>query len=280
LSYPARKAAVARAAAVTGVSRLSQVLQARVPHLRVLNYHGVPQRLEASFVAQIEHVLERYRPVAVDEVLGAKALQAPSVIFTFDDGLANHHAVVAPVLERYGLEGVFSVPADFPSIPEPEQAAWFTAHVRAGADAEHADAADRRALSWEQLRDLVRRGHVVCSHTRTHRRIVAGMSAAELRDEIVESRRRLERELGAPVAGFCWPVARDPKANAADVLVRETYDFALVGDSRPLRVVRDRHRIARTNLEASWPLDAVDFQLSGVVDLRLAVRRMRAALWR
>ena len=60
--------------------------------------------------------------------------------------------------------------------------------------------AERLAL----VRDAVRRGHAIASHTLTHRWLPA-LSREERRREIAESRSRLVDLLGVPVAGFRAP---------------------------------------------------------------------------
>ena len=81
-----------------------------------------------------------------------------------------------------------------------------------------------------------------------------------------------------PVDGFCWPVQRDPQATVALELVRATYSYGLSGDTRPVRKHHDPLDVYRTRLEASWPLEAVDMQISGIIDLIFALRRLRNAM--
>jgi peptidoglycan/xylan/chitin deacetylase (PgdA/CDA1 family) len=61
-----------------------------------------------------------------------------------------------------------------------------------------------RMLSWEELRRMVRSGHTVGSHTVSHPNL-AHVGSEELKTELIESRRRLEHELGVPVAHFAYP---------------------------------------------------------------------------
>jgi peptidoglycan/xylan/chitin deacetylase (PgdA/CDA1 family) len=59
-------------------------------------------------------------------------------------------------------------------------------------------------LSWEQVRQMHRLGMVIGSHTMTHPNLPnAGPERA--RAEIVESKARLEAEIGAPVTMFSYP---------------------------------------------------------------------------
>src|SRR5207249_1767706 len=127
--------------------------------------------------------------------------------------------------------------------------------VRGTANAEHDSDDDLRSMSWSQLRELVRAGHLVCCHTRTHVRMGGVVDLEILIPEIVDAGDYLETQLGAAIAGFCWPVAMYGATSTAEALVRERYRYALCSGSRPLRGHHDPFRVYRTNLEASWSLD-------------------------
>ena len=61
-----------------------------------------------------------------------------------------------------------------------------------------------RMLNWDELRRMVRDGHTVGSHTVSHPNL-AHVVADELKTELVESKRRLEQELGVTVPHFAYP---------------------------------------------------------------------------
>lgn len=90
-------------------------------------------------------------------------------------------------------------------------------------------------MSWAQLREMQASGWVdIGSHTCTHQRLTTALSSSELEREIVESRVRLERELGTSVNLFCFPNG-DYSAQALS-LVKAHYDAAVTtqkGINRP-----------------------------------------------
>ena len=133
-------------------------------------------------------------------------------------------------------------------------------------------------MSWDQVRELVDRGHRICCHSLSHEVLGPGTTNRTLTAEVVESRTRLEDELGVPVDGFCWPVSFDPRARAAIRLVREIYEYGLVTDTAPLRKGHDPLNVYRTRFEVSWPLEALDLHTSGVIDVAHLLRRVRASV--
>jgi peptidoglycan/xylan/chitin deacetylase (PgdA/CDA1 family) len=59
-------------------------------------------------------------------------------------------------------------------------------------------------MTWDQVRELRRRGHTVGSHTLTHPNM-AHVSAQELQNELVQSKCKLEQMLDEPVIHFSYP---------------------------------------------------------------------------
>ncbi len=139
----------------------------------------------AEFERQIEYLAtEGYHFLNPDEmcafVLGHARLPDPSVLITFDDGCESVYSVASAALKRYGARGTVFVTTD----PE---AYVFTLH----------GSTDRR-MTDDELRSLDGPVVSVESHGVTHLPM-RGMSDVDLRRELVESKRELERILARPV---------------------------------------------------------------------------------
>jgi len=65
---------------------------------------------------------------------------------------------------------------------------------------------DEVLMTWDQVRELHRQGMDVESHTRTHR-VLTTLPPADLREELVGSRRVLEEKLDAEVRAIAYPVS-------------------------------------------------------------------------
>jgi peptidoglycan/xylan/chitin deacetylase (PgdA/CDA1 family) len=83
--------------------------------LTIVMYHyvrdagGVPARTPSELERELDHVAERYTTVRLQDV-GDGTWPDNACLLTFDDGLVEHLATVAPALERRGLTGVFCPP--------------------------------------------------------------------------------------------------------------------------------------------------------------------------
>ncbi len=93
----------------------SDVREGTLTPLTIVTYHyirdgaRVHARSTAELEAQLDHVARTYECLrGADVARGGWPENA--CLLTFDDGLVEHLATVAPALERWGLTGVFCVP--------------------------------------------------------------------------------------------------------------------------------------------------------------------------
>ncbi len=159
----------------------------------VLMYHHVTagpadEALETSaavFARQMDFLHRRgYSVMGPEELLlriksGAKPRK--EVVLTFDDGHSDCYENALPVLEKYGFKAIFFVIGDWVGKPG--------------------------FMTWDQLKDLQRRGHVVGSHSMSHGFLTA-IPIAEAKQEVYNSKHLIEEMLHSDVAWFCYPAGR------------------------------------------------------------------------
>jgi peptidoglycan/xylan/chitin deacetylase (PgdA/CDA1 family) len=74
-----------------------------------------PYKTAAQFEADVRYARSRavrYRDVVASRT-GGTPLPLNSVLFTFDDGMAECFGVIRPILQRHGVDGVFFVTTDY-----------------------------------------------------------------------------------------------------------------------------------------------------------------------
>jgi len=181
----------------------------------------------------------------------------PGLIISFDDGYRSHFEIVAPILEKYGLTGWFFVAVDEMNL------------------ATNPPESSSNGMDQQQMIALDQR-HQIGSHTQTHRRLTKQVDHAEMVSEIFGSKKHLGAILGRDVELFCWVGGEEPSYSkeAAD-LIRKGYRYAFMTNSCPITSATSPLQLQRTNIEASFPLSQVRFQLSGLMDLFYLRKRRR-----
>jgi peptidoglycan/xylan/chitin deacetylase (PgdA/CDA1 family) len=240
-------------------------------YIRVVNYHATPDA--DALDRQLAYLARHFTPAEPadleDCLAGRPVGDKPRLLLTFDDGYRSNYDVAAPIIERHGFRGWFFVPEGY------------IASDRSAADTDFAARSDEpeARMTWDECRDLLARGHRIGCHTRTHIRLADDVPHDRLADEIGQAGRDMAAKLRAPVEDFCWVGGEERSygANAYEEIRRAGYRRVFMTNLLPVLPGSPAEWIQRTNLEAGWPLDAVRFYLSGLMDLAYAPKRRRLA---
>ena len=143
------------------------------------------------------------------------ARREPALAITFDDGYADNAEIAAPILDRLGLNATFFVSTG--AIGARNPFAW-----------DRALPTPPPLMTWPQVRELHRAGFAIGSHTVSHPRLSQTRGAA-LEAELVDSRSRLESEVGEPVRDFAFPFGQpgDCDETAREAVRRAGYRCCL-----------------------------------------------------
>jgi peptidoglycan/xylan/chitin deacetylase (PgdA/CDA1 family) len=123
------------------------------------------------------------------EDLAAGRELAPTAFLSFDDGFLDNYETAMPLLRERGERAfVFVLP---PLVDEGAPLAWPEVAEDAGRHPE-----TMRSVSWAMLEEMKEAGFEVGSHGLTHAHLPR-LAAEELREELLDSRRRIAERLGA-----------------------------------------------------------------------------------
>lgn len=169
--------------------------RARLARVPVIMYHDIlPEKqvffdvTPAEFEADLQLIRENgLTPISLDQLVAHLRTGIPlppkPILLSFDDGYEGHYTYVYPLLKQYGYPGMFGI---------------YTNKV--------GRTLGRSSLTWEQLREMAADPLVtIASHSISHPPDLRELPDDHLRQEIVESKRILETELGIAIEHFVYP---------------------------------------------------------------------------
>jgi peptidoglycan/xylan/chitin deacetylase (PgdA/CDA1 family) len=109
------------------------------------------------------------------------------VVLTFDDGFLDFYTNAFPILKHHGFTATVFLPTSF-------------------IGAVGKTNIEKPFLSWPQVRELVNEGVTFGSHTVSHG-YMAGMTHADVEQELRQSKDTIEERTGIPVRSFSYPYA-------------------------------------------------------------------------
>jgi peptidoglycan/xylan/chitin deacetylase (PgdA/CDA1 family) len=213
------------------------------PHWRILCYHTVPDGLTDAFRAQ----LTAFREMGfwfTDFEQGLRLCQGqgftrPTMTVTFDDAYRTAYTNALPVLEELGIKGFHYLIVDYVN----------TGHTYRAEN-------PLPAMTWDQVRDWVRLGHGVGSHTFTHEHLEV-CSDSRLIDECARSRRVLEERLQVPVCHLSYPCGYHSKRTYRLIKAGRLYDTAATIDRGRMRAGHDPYKLRRDVCDPRWSVESV-----------------------
>jgi len=146
----------------------------------VKRYIATPHTLESELVYLRQN---DYTSISFDDLanhlLYGTPLPPKPVIISFDDGWEWQYTYALPLLKQYRFTATF--------------------YIQIGA------VGRRNYLSWDEVRGLAAAGMQIGSHTFRHPCLTRVRREETLRREIIDSKKELERRIGAPVTTFAYP---------------------------------------------------------------------------
>jgi peptidoglycan/xylan/chitin deacetylase (PgdA/CDA1 family) len=161
----------------------------------------------ARFEAQLKYLKDRgWRTITTDQLadhMKNRTCPAPrTMVVTVDDSARFGYTNAAPILEKLGMRATYFVVVGM--------------------------ASQSNALSFNDMRDLLSRGHGIGNHSMTHLDLV-GRGQNALDREVEQSQQRLRDELGFRPRTFAYPNGTHD-ANARARVAQSGFELAFTAD--------------------------------------------------
>ncbi len=234
-------------------------------YIRIVNYHTSPEAERHLFQNQVEWFLERFENCDMEKMasfLRGESVfrEKPGIIFTFDDGFLENYQVAHQVLKEQNATGWYMVSSGF-----------------VGQQNHQSHNGCHDYMTAEQLRTILADGGVIGCHTYSHHRMDINDTEEILFHEIVEAKSQLQKLTGTEINLFCWCGGEEETytQKAAELIRSAGYTYAFMTNSEVIRPDTNRFQMDRSNIEASWPISLVKFQICGLMDYRFSGKRRR-----
>jgi peptidoglycan/xylan/chitin deacetylase (PgdA/CDA1 family) len=189
---------------------------AKVP---IAMYHDILPKKEVFFDVTPEELEEHFQlmkseqvtPISLNQLVAHLRTGSPlpkkPILLTFDDGYGGHYEYVYPLLKKYNFPAVFSV---------------YTSNM--GIDT------GRTHFTWEQLKEMAADPLItIAGHSKTHPPNLTKMTDEQLQQEIFESKKIIEENLGEPIHYFTYPAGHND-ARVRELVAKAGYIAGLAMD--------------------------------------------------
>lgn len=176
----------------------------------------------------------------------------PLIAFTYDDGFEECSTVICPVLEKYHCNAAFFVNSNYIN-GDQEYVSKFNKDICSPG---------RKPMTWEQIKDMNKRGHIIGSHTLDHRDL-SKLNTEDIMYQTEKNKSLIEGVIGDVCDYFAWPFGRMMHFNQEALSIAKKYHRYIFSATNYTKYYSMRGQVInRRHIESYWPKSHVKYFLS------------------
>ena len=175
--------------------------------IRVLVYHHIEKKDINLFSRQLNQIKKNFNFITPkqfeDHVSNKYKLKGKNVLLTFDDGFNSNYFIAKKILNKLRIKAIFFVPSDFIKINSVSKAKKFIRNNILDQKLP-SDFSTLNNMSIQDLKQLIKNGHTIGGHSKTHSNLGSIYDTKKLKNEIINSARYLEKVLDIKIKHFAF----------------------------------------------------------------------------
>ena len=176
--------------------------------LRVLIFHGIMPNQEKRLAIIIKWLSKSWNFVSPKDFESMLSVSKPilgnNLLLSFDDGFISNRKIADKILNPMGIPALFFVVSDFIEIKNQRESKEFALKNMYNGNDNNNDLNIEQNMSWSDLKTLVKDGHTIGAHTKTHARLSDISKPINLKEEIVNSANTIEQRVGVEISHFAF----------------------------------------------------------------------------
>ncbi|WP_415323603.1 polysaccharide deacetylase family protein [Candidatus Pelagibacter sp. Uisw_127] len=134
---------------------------------------------------------------------GKQKLKGKNILLTFDDGFNSNFLIAEKILKKLKIKAIFFVPSDFIKINSSSKARIFIKKNILD-QILPSDFNFVKNINTTNLKKLIKNGHLIGAHTKTHANLALISDNRKLKNEIINSAHNLEKLLKIKIKHFAF----------------------------------------------------------------------------
>ena len=236
-------------------------------NIRVLIYHDFKSDYEIKqFKNQILSLKKEYEFISPDEFeeyLNNKPIKGEKILITFDDGFKSNRIVAEKVLNKLNIKALFFIISDF--IGAKKNSSRYNSIMRNIYPNRIEKFKGDDAMNKNDIDFLLSTGHKIGCHTLSHQMLSKVSSIENLNDELIASKRNLQKEFGIEIKHFAFPFGTFESVNKEALkILDKNFDFihsGLRGNN-----VANKKLINREAIDPLMSVSRIKSYLKGNID--------------
>ncbi|MDB4110564.1 polysaccharide deacetylase family protein [Amylibacter sp.] len=247
--------------------------------LVILTLHRIPENQYGWFDLLIKYISHQYGfidPINLKDEF-SKFDGRPRILLTFDDGFYSNRVLAEAVLEKYRVKALFFLTEDFlgdqKSIPFVREMFYPNSPLK------NLSNADCLPMSWSDVNWLLRKGHMIGAHTKSHPVLSDLIDHDNLVDEIVTSADRIEEKISSKIDCFAFPFGSLESVNRKTTdIANNRFEFVFSNIRGSTSESPGKQFIFRQNIVPGDPIWFIKLVIEGKLDWKYSKPRRLAKM--
>lgn len=175
--------------------------------VRVLIYHHIQKNQYNLFLNQLFLIKKKWNFITPNQfenhINGMHKLKGKNVLLTFDDGFNSNFFIAKKILKKLKIKAIFFVPSDFVKINSALKSRVFIKKNILDQSLP-SDFNTVRNMTINNLKELIKNGHLIGAHSKTHANLGSIINDKKLKNEIIYSAKNLEKILKIKIKHFAF----------------------------------------------------------------------------
>jgi len=243
----------------------------REPVTRFVTFHDILPEAFSCFKGNLCFLKLCTNVVSIEDYFsGRLSLDKINVVITFDDGYGSWLTYAVPALKELGLPAIFFVTSGFVGLPEQEEAKFVRSKLalRPGRDR------IIRGLAFKDVRRIVEEGFTIGGHTLNHCDLGKVRDSTQVKNEIVDDKKKLEKVTGVKIEYFAYPSGTyyNPEIDLIKALKESGYKSAMTLEVGFNMARSNPYLLHRELTEASMPAAVFKARVFGNSDALSSIK--------
>lgn len=247
----------------------------------IINYHTTYPEFNSNFIKQLNFFKKHFEFADINTLKKGLFSKKPQILLTFDDAHISN-IQISSLLSKNKIFGIFFVPVKYvmreteKNIENEFKITTEKFSILSNFALDKKNNYQRLSMKISDLKNLKKKGFEVGCHSMNHLRLNKELNKFQLSEEIIESKKILEKELKIKIDLFCWVIG-DDKSYSYDAynLIIKNYKYSFMTLNKAFGKHDSPFQIQRFNVETQFNLNQVSFILSGIYEYFYKFKRLR-----
>jgi peptidoglycan/xylan/chitin deacetylase (PgdA/CDA1 family) len=244
----------------------------RVAVARFLAFHDVLPETSNKLANNLRFLKYNTNVISLDDFFSNRLrVDKINTVITFDDGYQGWIANALPVLKKLNLPATFFISSGFVGLKKQDELAYIKKNIFVKLPPRKITG----GLTLADVRTLISEGFTIGGHTLNHYSLDSINDTSELRQEITEDKRRLEKMTGIKIDYFSYPTGThtNTQINLIDELIAADYKGAVTVNPGFNGSVTNRYLLHRDIVNDGMSLPIFKARVFGNIDAVRILKR-------